>query len=116
MKYHHLYKGKDPEKPGHEFGKSLVMDPDTSTVFEICHVATHAQDDDKTLEVQLQLTLDQLRTLQEGDSEIRGITRVLKVNPYKLKHIYEQDKNDLAVKLGKINKCLKLLTLIQRKD
>ena len=70
-----MYDEKDPEKSGYKFGKSLVMGPDTSSVFEIYHVDTHTQDFEKDLEVQLKLTSDQLKVLQESDSRIRGITK-----------------------------------------
>ena len=101
--YFDLYEDKEPEKPGHLFGKPDPEGVDQEEEYEVLEI-THSGDADKPESVQLKVTTKELVIMQRKQQKYMHICKMIEKHINKLGMLNKVREDDVLVNIVRTNR------------
>ena len=98
IQYFDPYEDKEPEKPGHLFGKPDSEGADQEEGYEVLEI-THSGDADEPESVQLKVTTKELVDMKRKQQKYIHICKMIEQHPNKLGMLYKVREDDVLVKI-----------------
>ena len=102
IQYFDRYEDKEPEKPGHLFGKPDQQGADQEEEYKILEI-THSGNADEPKSVQLEVTTKELVNMQRKQQKYVHIHKMVDKHPNKLGILYKVREDDVLVKIVRTN-------------